>query len=87
MRTELESPDKAALVYRDFVRMAVRRCVLEWKDFRPKEIRDIAVGAGIPDADREQVVAYIGKEFRGLHEGNAIRYRLRPEDVAGNDGH
>ena len=29
-------PDKAALAYRDFVREAVRRCVLEWKEFRPR---------------------------------------------------
>ena len=73
---ELESPDKAALVYRDFVRKAVRR----------DEIGNMAADAGIPEADRERVVAYIGKEFRGPHEGNAIRYRLRPEDLAGIDG-
>jgi hypothetical protein len=24
-----------------------------------------------------------GHEFRSLHEGNVIRYRLRPEDLAG----
>ena len=29
------------------------------------------------------VVDYIAREFRGLHEGNVIRYRLRPEDLAG----
>ena len=86
LRAELDSPDKAALVYRDFVREAVRRSVLEWKGFRPEEIRDMATEAGIPEADRDPVVDYIGKEFRGLHEGNAIRYRLRPEDVAGIDG-
>ena len=34
LRAELESPSKAALVYRDFVRLAVRRNVLEWKEFR-----------------------------------------------------
>ena len=83
LRTELESPAKAALAYRDFVRQAVRRSVLEWKRLRPDAIRAMAAEAGIPEADREQVVDYIGNEFRGLHEGNAIRYRLRPEDLAG----
>ena len=39
--------------------------------------------ADIPEADREEVVNYIGNEFRGLHEGNVIRYRLRPEELAG----
>lgn len=83
LRAELESPEKAALAYRDFVRKAVRRCVLEWKAFRPDDIMAMAAEAGIPGEDREQVVAYVGQEFRGLHEGNVIRYRLRPENLAG----
>ncbi len=86
LRAELESPEKAALTYRDFVRRAVRRCVLEWQGFRPDDIRAMAADVGIPDADREQVVDYIGEELRGLHEGNVIRYRLRPEDLAGIRG-
>ncbi len=83
LRAELESPDKAALAYRDFVREAVRRSVLEWKTFRPESIMAMAAKADIPEADRQQVVDYIGHEFRGLHEGNIIRYRLRPEDLEG----
>ena len=86
LRAELDSPDKAALVYREFVRESVRRSVLEWKGFRPNDIRVMAEEAGIPAADREQVVAYVGNEFRGLHEGNVIRYRLRPADLAGIKG-
>ena len=43
----------------------------------------MAAEADIPEADREEVVYYIGNEFRGLHEGNVIRYRLRPEDLTG----
>ena len=83
LRAEVDTPEKAALVYRDFVREAVRRCVLDWKDFRPENVMAMAVEAGIPDADREQVVSYVGQEFHGLHEGNVIRYRLRAEDLAG----
>ncbi len=82
LRAELESPEKASLAYRDFVRAAVRRSVLEWKAFRPDSVMAMATDAGIPEADREQVVNYIGQEFRGLHDGNVIRYRLRPEDLA-----
>ena len=85
LRAEVDSAEKAALAYREFVREAVRRSVLDWKAFRPENIMAMAVQAGIPDADREQVVAYIGQEFNGLHEGNVIRYRLRPEDLAGID--
>ncbi|MDD9963631.1 MAG: Fic family protein [Gammaproteobacteria bacterium] len=83
LRSDLELPDKSALTYRDFVRMAVRRCVLEWKGFRPHSVRVMAAEAGIPEDDREQVIAYVGNELRGLHEGNAIRYRLRAEDLHG----
>lgn len=82
LRAELESPEKAALAYRDFVRAAVRCCVLEWKAFRSEAVLAMAVEAGIPEADREPVVNYVGQEFRGLHEGNVIRYRLRPQDLA-----
>lgn len=83
LRADLESPDKAALAYRDFVRTAVRHSVLEWKTFRPDDIQVMAVEAGIPEADRQGVVDYIGNEIRGLHEGNVIRYRLRAEDLDG----
>lgn len=83
LRAELESPDKAVLAYRDFVHQAVRCCVLKWKGFRPDSIQGMAVESGIPEADRKQVVDYVGREFHGLHEGNIIRYRLRLEDLAG----
>jgi hypothetical protein len=42
LRAEIETPGKAALVYRDFVRQAVRRSVLEWKTFRPELIMAMA---------------------------------------------
>jgi Fic family protein len=83
LRAEVENPEKAALVYRDFVREAVRRSVIDWKAFRPEIIMSMAVEADIPEEDREEVVNYIGNEFRGLHDGNVIRYRLRPEDLEG----
>jgi Fic family protein len=83
LRAEVETPEKAALVYRDFVREAVRRIVLDWKAYRPELIMEMAAKADIPESDREEVVNYIGNEFRGLHEGNVIRYRLRPEDLSG----
>ena len=83
LRAEVDAPEKAALAYRDFVRQAVRRSVLDWQAFRRESVMAMAADAGISEGDREQVVDYIGHEFRGLHEGNVIRYRLRPEDLAG----
>lgn len=83
LRAEIGSPEKAALAYRDFVREAVRRSVLEWKGFRPENVMAMTAEADIPEADRQQVVDYVGQQFRGLHEGNVIRYRLRPADLEG----
>jgi Fic family protein len=83
LRAEVETPDKAAVVYREFIREAIRKCVLEWKEFRPDEIRTLAEQQNIPEEDRDDVIAYARKQFDGLHAGNVIRYRLRPEDLEG----
>lgn len=81
LRAEVETPEKAALAYRDFVRKTVRRAVLEWKEFRRDEAMAMAKRAGIPEDECKHVIDYITQEFEGLHEGNAIRYRLRPADL------
>ena len=81
LRSEVEVPEKAALAYRDFVREAVRRSVIEWKVFRHENILSMAVEAEIPEEDREEVVDYVRREFQGLHEGNVVRYRLYPKDL------
>jgi hypothetical protein len=47
----------------------------------------MAAAKNIPEGDREEVVAYVGAQFKGLHEGNVIRYRLKPEDLADVDLH
>ena len=83
LRADVESPAKAALVYREFVRTAVRRCVLEFKAFRQDDVLAMAVEADVPEDDREGVVAYVRDQLSGLHEGNVIRYRLKPSDLVG----
>ena len=82
LRAEVDSPDKASLVYRDFVRAAVRRNVLEWQGFRRDRTLAMAVEAGIPVDDRENLANYIEREIGGLHDGNAIRYRLTAREIA-----
>lgn len=59
-----------------------RRSVLDWKMLRPERIMAMVAEADIPEADRRHLVDNIEQEFRGLHEGNVIRYRLRPEGLA-----
>lgn len=83
LREQMDSPHKAALAYRDFVRRAVRQCVLEWQTFRRDDVLAMAADAGVPADDRDAVVAYVEGEFDGLHEGNAIRYGLARESVVG----
>lgn len=85
LRAEVDSPEKAALAYRGFVREAVRQSVLEYKAFRPEVVRAMAVEAGVPDGDLDGVVSYVGAQIAGLHEGNVIRYRLKPGDLKGLD--
>jgi len=80
-RGEIEVPEKAALAYRDFVCEAVRQSVIEWKAFRYENILSMAEEADIPEEDRREVVDYVRREFQGLHEGNVIRYKLRPGDL------
>jgi Fic family protein len=81
LRADVEMPDKAALAYREFVREAVRRAVLEWKEFRVEDVMAMAARADIPEDEREAVVEYVAREFESLHEGNVIRYRLTVDDL------
>ena len=55
--------------------------MIEWKSFRYENILSMAEEADIPKEDRREVVDYVRREFQGLHEGNVIRYKLRPEDL------
>ena len=41
----------------------------------------MAVEQGVLEEDCEGVVAYAHAQFKGLHEGNLIRYRLKPADI------
>lgn len=81
LRAEVETPDKAAIAYRSFVREAVRYCVLTTKSFQVDEVMALAKKENIPEADRADVVAYVNQQFQSLHEGNAIRYRLKSKDL------
>lgn len=83
LRADVDAPEKAAVAYRDFVKEAVRSSVLDHKAFDPDAVMAMAEARNIPDEDRGEVVAYVGAQFKGLHEGNVIRYRLKPEDLAG----
>ena len=81
VRAELDALEPPALTYREFDRDAVRRNVLEWRRFHRSRTLAMAREAGIPNADHDQVADYVANEIGGLHEGNAIRYRLTNDDL------
>lgn len=85
LSAEVDSPARAAIVYRDFVREAVRYSVLQSKAFDQRKMLELAAKHQIPDDERDSVVAYAYEQFKGLHEGNLIRYRLTVEDIEGVD--
>ncbi len=82
LRAQMDSPPKAALTHRDFVRQAVRRCVLDWRAFRREGVLALAASASIPAGEHDAVANYVEGEIDGLHEGNAIRYGLPPDSVS-----
>ena len=81
LRAEVETPRKAAMAYRCFVREAVRRCVQEYRGFDADAVSFLASEANIPDDDVPGVLTYIEVQFESLHQGNAILFRLQPEDL------
>lgn len=85
LRPEVIDPAKGGLEYRRFTRSAVRCCVRDWRRFRPRRILRMMDEAGIPTEDRESLLDYIRRCFRGLTEVNAVRYGLAPADLAGLD--
>lgn len=85
LRAEVDVPDKAALVYRNVVREVVRFSVLVAKRFDSTDVLARVKKHDVPEADQEAVVSYAHQQFKGLHEGNAIRFKLKPADLEGVD--
>jgi hypothetical protein len=85
LRAEVDVPDKAALAYRDVVRDLVRFSVLEAKRFKPDVVLALVQKQDVPKDDQDAVVAYAHEQFKGLHEGNAIRFKLKAADLVGVD--
>lgn len=85
LRAEVDVPDKAALAYRDVVRDVVRFSVLEAKRFKPDVVLARVQKLDVPKDDQDAVVAYAHEQFKGLHEGNAIRFKLEAADLVGVD--
>ena len=81
IRQELVPPDTFRLRYRQALSAVVKAIVLQ----RQEPTRD-AVVATIPpevvEENREKFVKLVLDEFENLHEGNAIRFGIRPVEFA-----
>lgn len=86
LRPEAINPEKGDVEYRFFTSRAMRRCVLKWRAFEPTRVRRMMERANIPLEDRDHVLEYVGRCFRGLTAGNAILYGLKPEALDGLEG-
>ncbi len=81
VRQQLIPPDIFRLRYRAELTEAVRAIVRGGQAASEVAIR-AAIPATIVEGDRAKFFALIEEEFKNLHEGNAIRFGLRPLEFA-----
>jgi Fic family protein len=81
VRQTLGEPDAFRLLYRDRMREIVSEIIRDSLDKAAAvdHLRQWAA-AKIPVADREQFVRTVETELASLHEGNFVRYRVRPSE-------
>lgn len=77
VRQQLIPPDIFRLRYRAELTEAVRAIVLGAQPASAAAIR-AAIPTKVAEGDRGKFFALIEEEFKHLHEGNAIRFGLRP---------
>jgi len=80
-RQTLGEPDPFRLRYRNLIFETVSNIVKEQMNKKDaiKSIKTIA-SQSIPPEDQSRFVERVEIELRSLHEGNIIRYRLRPSE-------
>ena len=83
LRPETVKFDRTDVLYRRFTTRAVRRCILQWRAFDPRRVRRMMEDAEIPLEDRNKVLDFIERSFRGVTPGNVVVYGLKPEALEG----
>ena len=81
VRRELVPPDTFRLRYRQTLSEAVKAIILERQSPDQKAIMAI-ISSRIPAADQEKFAKLVLEEFAGLHEGNVIRFGIRPSEFS-----
>lgn len=80
VRQTLGDPDPFRLRNRNAMIAVVGSIVRQDHPLMPLEIRDMAAGFDVSDADMDHFVRLVQQELGALHEGNFSRYRLRPSE-------
>ncbi len=85
VRRELMPPDTFRLRYRTELGAAIQTIVRAGLQLSPRTLAAgarAAFQAKAAQSERERFVALLAREFETLHEGNAIRFGLRPLEYA-----
>ena len=78
IRQSLGEPDPFRMKYREEIRAIVRHIVSNAMD---KEAASLAIKSEVkklPEQDQSRFTEVVETELLGLHEGNFVRYRIRP---------
>ena len=81
VQQQLVPPDTFRLRYRNELTETVRAIVRSGKPAKEKSIRSV-MPATVIKADRERFAVLVLDEFKTLHQGNAVRFGLRPLEFA-----
>ena len=81
VRQQLTPPDPFRLRYRVALADAVRALVRGGQQVSTESLRSV-IPASVADDDRGRFVTLMQDEFKSLHPGNAIRFGLRPLELA-----
>ena len=81
IRQELVPPDTFRLRYRQALSMAVKTIVLQRQEPARKAVAAI-IPPEVAKEDRDKFIKLVLDEFENLHDGNAIRFGIRPLEFA-----
>jgi Fic family protein len=81
VRRELVPPDTFRLRYRQKLSETIKTIILQQQAPTQKAVM-AGIALSVPEEDRDKFVKLVLEEFENLHEGNAIRFGVSPQEFA-----
>jgi Fic family protein len=78
---ELVPPDTFRLRYRQKLSETIKTIILQQQAPTQKAVT-VGIVLSVPEEDRDKFVKLVLEEFENLHEGNAIRFGVSPQEFA-----